>query len=46
MVESVDHRQPYTAPVHGPEPDPAYDAKAAEWRAKLEKWQTSTQPAE
>jgi tetratricopeptide (TPR) repeat protein len=27
------------------QPDKGYDAKAAEWRAKLEAWQASTQPA-
>ena len=30
---------------HAAEPDQGYDQKAAEWRAKLEEWQASTQPA-
>jgi hypothetical protein len=30
---------------HAAEPDKAYDAKAAEWRAKREEWSASTQPA-
>lgn len=31
---------------HAAEPGQGYDAKAAEWRAKLEEWQATTQPAE
>ncbi len=30
---------------HAAEPDQGYDAKASEWRAKLEQWQATTQPA-
>ena len=30
---------------HKADPGKSYDAKAAEWRAKLERWQTTTQPA-
>jgi len=30
---------------HAAEPDQAHDAQAAEWRAKLEEYQASTQPA-
>jgi hypothetical protein len=29
---------------HTAEPDRGYNAKAAEWRAKLEDWRASTQP--
>ena len=29
---------------HAAEPDAGYDTKAAEWRAKFEKWQATTQP--
>ena len=35
----------YTA-WHAAEPDSGYDAKAAEWRGRLEAWQVTTQPAE
>lgn len=31
---------------HAAEPGQGYDAKAAEWRVKLEAWQASTRPAE
>jgi serine/threonine protein kinase/tetratricopeptide (TPR) repeat protein len=34
----------YTA-WHDAEPDKGHDAKAADWRAKLEQWQATTQPA-
>ena len=30
---------------HAAEPGKGYDAKAAEWRAKLAEWQASTQPS-
>ena len=30
---------------HAAEPDKGYDAKAAEWRAKLADWQATTRPA-